>query len=70
MVHSHWQWAYIPTRAMICQCDVGNWLAKARLVKTTPWTVFSSEGDGKYVQALAGKAKSVAYVRRPLFIHN
>lgn len=51
-------------------CDLGSWLARADLVKSTPWEGVEFTSDGLYVERLAAKAKGIAYVRRPLFVHN
>lgn len=70
MVHSHAEWAAFPTAPRKHQIDMGGWLARADLVKTTPFWDMSFTGDGTFVEELAAKARKVVHVPGFLFIHN
>jgi hypothetical protein len=70
MVHSYHGWQSIPANAETSQ-DVGCWIAKAELVKATPWQGAEFTSDAAYLRRLVKAAGGkVAYVHRPLFVHN
>jgi predicted protein tyrosine phosphatase len=51
--------------------DLGCWVARAELVKSTPWHGVEFDSDAQYLNALIAKAgKRVAKIHRPLFVHN
>lgn len=51
--------------------DLGCWIARSTIVRSTPWTGAAFDSDGVYLKALLAKAGSrVARIERPLFIHN
>lgn len=70
MVHSHRRWGVITAKPARGFIDVGNWLAAAPLAKSTPWTDTGFAGDWTYFQALQQKARQLAKVSAPLFVHN
>jgi hypothetical protein len=49
--------------------DLGCWIAKADVVKKTPWPSNEFDADREYIDRLARSCKAVS-VDRPLFIHN
>jgi hypothetical protein len=64
-VHSYLGWQITE------EVDVGSWIARAAIVKATPWTGQDHLSDQDYFQALASRARgSVITVKRPLFVHN
>ena len=63
MVHSHFQWSAFrcgPARGLI---DVGCWVGRAGLVKSTPWRDHGFLGDGTYFEDLCHKAATVRRIR-------
>lgn len=70
MVHSHKMWRPLATRPVRGHIDVGGFLARRSLVESTPWTDFSFNGDGAYVEALVRKARKVVKVPAVLYVHN
>jgi hypothetical protein len=71
-VHSYWGWTYQTSETRVCGADLGCWLAKAALVRMAKWPGNQAIADGEFIQAMAEMAgpKKVAYVRRPLWVHN
>lgn len=64
---------YFSYRACVVEvgsADVGSWIAKAELVKATPWTGDDFVSDNDYVRALANKASQITNVQNFLFVHN
>lgn len=70
MVHSHQLWQFFPTKPRYKKLDLGGFLVRAELVRSTPWTDFSFRGDGSYINALVQKARKVVKVPACLFVHN
>ncbi len=70
MVHSHKQWKALNTRPTYRHLDLGGFLVRAELARSTPWVDFSFKGDGTYINALAAKAKRAVKVPALLFVHN
>lgn len=72
MLHRYHSWNV--TRSSLdgpeISTDVAAWMARADLVKSTPWPGSEFTSDGEYVAALAAKAKRVAHVQRPLVVKN
>jgi hypothetical protein len=51
--------------------DLGSWIARADLVRRTPWEGDDFFYDGRYVEALKANAGGrIAWIPKPLFIHN
>jgi hypothetical protein len=69
-VTSHFRWDVIRAGPRTGRIDLGCWLARAGLVKTTPWRDDSFCGDGTYFEDLLRKADGVMHINRPLFVHN
>lgn len=69
MVHSHQFWKGFPTEPRRGKIDIGCFLVKKTLVQQTPWTDFSFNGDGKYVEALVAKTRT-RHVAAQLYVHN
>lgn len=69
MVHSHRDYSYLYTRPVIGEVDAGCWLAKAGIVKATPWRDKGFAGDGVFVMDIAQSHK-VGKVHSVLFVHN
>lgn len=69
MIHDYWDWAYFSTKPRRARIDLGCFLAKADLVKGTPWRNFTEEGDGIFIEELAAKGK-VVHLPMCLFCHN
>lgn len=71
MVHAYHGWA--PCRAHAAggdvSADVGNWVARAELVRRVPWAGCEFDSDREYVGRLAAAGR-VAVVRRPLHVKN
>lgn len=68
---SHYHgWQVVRTKPEPFHCDLGCWLARAALVKATPWQGAEFTSDGDYVERLAKAAQKVVKVDRPLFCHN
>ena len=70
IVHSYSGWGRCDAAPVVGMADVGNWLAAADLVASTPWPGSHFTADGEYVEALAAKAGGWVAVRKPLFVHN
>jgi glycosyltransferase involved in cell wall biosynthesis len=70
MAHSHRQWAVIQPRPARGHVDVGNWLAAADLVKTTPWTDLGFAGDWTFFAAMLARGAKPVLVPGVLFVHN
>jgi len=69
-VHSHTQWSAMRAGPAKWLIDLGCWVARAGLVKTTPWTEMTFEADGVYFEALLARAANVLHIPKPLFVHN
>lgn len=71
MIHSHFAYAPFDTQPRRAYIDGGGWIAKADLVKNTPWPEDrkQSEADGIFFEGMTRKA---AQVKVPgfLFTHN
>jgi glycosyltransferase involved in cell wall biosynthesis len=70
LVHSHAQWAPLrcgPAKGMV---DLGCYVARAALMKTTPFADHGFFGDGVYFEELRRKANMVIHVPKALFVHN
>lgn len=66
-VHNYFNYSYFtPNRLREVGFDVGCWLARANLVKATPWIYYEFDGDATYAKALLAKAPHVARVRTPV----
>jgi glycosyltransferase involved in cell wall biosynthesis len=70
LVHSHERWAYFPTAPHKSALDLGAWIAKAELVKATPWRDCGFAGDGTFIEDLVAQARVVVHVPACLFVHN
>jgi glycosyltransferase involved in cell wall biosynthesis len=70
LVHSHERWAYFPTTPRKSGLDLGAWIAKAALVRATPWRDMSFAGDGTFIEDLVARARAVIHVPACLFVHN
>lgn len=69
MVHDYWKWCHFVTRPKKNKCDLGCWVARADLVKRTPWRDMTEAGDGTFVEDLVAGRKAV-HVPGTLFVHN
>lgn len=69
-VHSHAQWSVMRAGPGKWLTDLGCWVARAGLVKSTPWRDHGFEGDGTFFEDLLRKATRVVHLPRPLFVHN
>jgi Glycosyl transferase family 2 len=70
IVHAYSGWCTISTtQPRAGACDLGNWIVKAAIAKSTPWPGEDFLDDGRYVEALAAKGKTVV-VPRALFVKN
>ena len=66
VLHSYFAWAAKPAGE-----DLGCWIARASLVRQIPWTGQDFTSDRDYIRSLREAAKDrVAFIRRPLFVHN
>jgi hypothetical protein len=70
MVHSHEQWTFFRTTPRMSGLDLGGWLARADLVKATPWRDFGFAGDGTFIEDLVARAPRLAHAPACLFVHN
>ncbi len=70
MVHSFVQWRALATRPEKGGLDLGAWIARAGLVKATPWWDMGFVGDGTFIDDLLSKAQGVVHVPACLFVHN
>ncbi len=70
MVHSLFQWNAFATQPRKHGCDLGAWIAKSELVKSTPWRDMSYDGDGTFIEELRQKAARIVHVPGYLFVHN
>lgn len=75
MVHSHKLWKPLTTLPKKGQVDIGCWMAKAALVKSTPWPSHVFNSDGTFFEAMVAKAKGpggggIVKVPATLFVHN
>jgi glycosyltransferase involved in cell wall biosynthesis len=69
MLHSHWGYSSRESILQVAHIDMGNFMSSTRLVKETPWTNFTEEGDGYYAMDIAKKTKPVK-LSNFLFVHN
>jgi glycosyltransferase involved in cell wall biosynthesis len=69
-VHSHTQWSTMRAGPGKWLIDLGCWLARAALVKSTPWRDNGFDGDGTYFEDLLKRATQVVHLPKPLFVHN
>jgi glycosyltransferase involved in cell wall biosynthesis len=70
MLHREFGWSVCRCQPKITECDLGNWIAAADVVKTTPWPGNDIADDGRYVEMLAKKVGTVFKINKPLFIKN
>ena len=69
-VHSHFEWRAMQAEPVRWKIDLGGWIVRAGLAKTTPWPGLAFDSDGDYVEALVKKASGVVHIPRSLFVHN
>jgi glycosyltransferase involved in cell wall biosynthesis len=66
MLHSYWRWGQIEPGH-----DLGSWIARRALLRSTPWTGDDFFYDARYLAELRKNAgEKTVIVNRPLFIHN
>lgn len=70
LIHDYFDYAYYPSR---CHggaggCDLANWIAKADVVKATPWTDYGFNGDETFINALLAKCRKPMHVLQPSVI--
>ena len=70
MLHKEFQWMMCMCEPIITRCDLGNWLVRAEIAKSTPWPGNDVADDGRYVEQIAAKADGVYMIHIPLFIKN
>ncbi len=68
--HAYSAWGVVPGIPKCGTADVGNWLARADVVRATPWDGTDFAADGRYVERLAAAAGKVVRVPRVLFVKN
>lgn len=64
-LHAYSGWQVVPEGQ-----DLGAWLARRELVKSTPWEGDDFTADKRYLLRLLDKARNVAVVNRPLLVKN
>lgn len=65
-LHSYYAW-----RAVHAGLDLGSWIARAFLVRQTPWPGDDFSSDQAYIRLLTELAKDrTAILEHPLFVHN
>jgi hypothetical protein len=70
MAHGYHGWsACIASAGEQSSGDVGNWIARAELVKANPWEGDQFDSDQKYIRRLAAAGR-VTIVKRPLHVKN
>lgn len=69
-VHSHLLWKPMKTKLDRGKIDLGCWIAKAELVKATPWRDFGFAGDWHFLADLLARSGKVAKVDGYLLVHN
>ena len=69
MIHSHYNWSAFETIPIVNRIDMGAFMSRMDLIKSTEWTDFSSGADGIYAAKIAQKTKPVK-VKGYLFVHN
>ena len=69
-VHSYARWAAVRSAPRKGAIDLGCWVARAGIVKTTPFRDHGHAGDGTFFEDLLRKADRVLHIDRPLFVHN
>ncbi len=70
MLHKDFNWAVCKCRPQVTECDLGNWIVRADIAKSTPWPGNDVADDGRYVERLSVKARHVVLIDKPLFIKN
>jgi glycosyltransferase involved in cell wall biosynthesis len=71
MVHNYWRWCYFITQPRKNRCDLGSWIARANLVKATPWRDMDFAGDGTFIEDLVRQCRGkVVHVPGCLYVHN
>lgn len=70
MIHSHHLWRPFETKFKKSRLDVGAWIARGDLVRSTPWTDYGFSGDGTFIDAMAAKANKTTKVKAFLYTHN
>jgi hypothetical protein len=70
--HSYFGWACHHVEPRRGECDLGAFLARASLIRQVKWPGNDQLSDGEFIERLAALAgpDKIAFVRRPLFIHN
>lgn len=68
--HLHNYYGYRPLESRVGESDLGAWMAKAELVKATPWTGDDFLSDNDYIKAVAAKAQTIVNPGTVLFVHN
>lgn len=69
MIHSHENWRPFDTAIGVGRIDMGAFIVKSELVKTTSWDDFSPIADGIYCEKLSRKTKCVK-LENFQFVHN
>jgi glycosyltransferase involved in cell wall biosynthesis len=71
-IHDYFDYAFYPSR---CHggaggCDLANWIAKADVMKATPWTDYGFNGDETFINALLAKCRNPVHVAQPEVVVN
>jgi hypothetical protein len=70
MVHSYSGWGIRSANPEVGHCDIGNWLARAELVKSMTWDDCQGHhGDGWFVKKMVAAGAKWSVIRKPLFTH-
>jgi glycosyltransferase involved in cell wall biosynthesis len=70
MVHSYSRYSPVASRPGKGGLDLGAWVARAELVKATPWWDMGFMGDGTFIEDLLDRTAKVVHVPGFLFVHN
>jgi glycosyltransferase involved in cell wall biosynthesis len=72
MIHSHHAWQPLSCDLRPGQIDGGGWIARADIVRDTPWPDDRKDGmaDGIYVQRLVERCQRTIKIPGFLFVHN
>lgn len=69
-LHACIGWQVIPSEPRVGCVDIGNWLAAADLIRQVPFHETDYFADGRFVERMAAKARSIVRIERPLFVKN
>lgn len=70
MVHSHKFWAPVESKLQRGKIDVGNWLARTRFVRDTPWDSNEFAADWFLISEMIKRGARIHKVKGTYFVHN